>query len=80
MRSEAEITIFFENENQLNAAIAAIKQEEEFKKRSSSKIIKDANKLIVKIDAEDTVALRATLNTYLRDIQIMENVEKMEEG
>ena len=79
MKSEAEIRIFFENEEQANAAVAAIKHEEDFKKRSDSKVIRGKKTLTIKIDALDLVALRATLNSYLRDIQIIENVEKTED-
>ena len=79
MRSEAEINIFFDSEDETKSTMIALKQEEEFKKRSTSKIIRNGNKLTIRIDASDIVALRATLNSYLRDVQVIENIEKNEE-
>ncbi len=76
MKSKADITIIFPDEKSLDAALAAIRHEEDFKKRSASKVIKRGNELIISIESLDTVSLRAALNAYLRDFQVIENVEK----
>ncbi len=74
MKGKCSITIEFASERCALAAVAALKQEEEFKKRSDSSISVKGKMFFVSIDADDVVALRATVNSYLRALQAMESV------
>ncbi|NVM03203.1 MAG: hypothetical protein HWN67_12755 [Candidatus Helarchaeota archaeon] len=71
-----EIIIDFFNEiiaqiyfNSLNP-----ESDESFSHRSSTKLILMGNKLKISIDARDVTALRATVNSYLNWIKIIEGI------
>ena len=78
MKSRAEIEIDFADEKKAEAALAAMKHEQDFKKRSSSKLIRERNKLRIIVDSSDLVSLRASINSYMRDLQVMEGIEDKE--
>ncbi|MEK6982834.1 MAG: KEOPS complex subunit Pcc1 [Candidatus Micrarchaeota archaeon] len=75
MKNTTQIKIQFKTKEEVSAAVIALKQEEEFSKRATSKISADANTLIVDFESEDIVSLRATINAYLRVLQIAEGIE-----
>ncbi|MBM3229797.1 hypothetical protein FJZ26_05170 [Candidatus Parvarchaeota archaeon] len=56
-------------------ACRALAQETEFKKRSLSSISPKGSKLVIRIKADDVVALRATINSYLRLLSVIESIE-----
>lgn len=65
----------------LNEKIAQIyfnslnpESDESFSHRSSTKLILMGNKLKISIDAKDTTAFRATLNSYINWIKIIEGI------
>ncbi len=74
MKGKCSITIEFPSERDALAAVEALKQEEEFKKRSESFISVNNKSVSVEIRADDSVALRATVNSYLRVLQAIESV------
>ncbi|MFA6531224.1 MAG: KEOPS complex subunit Pcc1 [Candidatus Micrarchaeia archaeon] len=74
IKGKCRIELKFDSEADANAAHAALKQEEEFKKRSDSRVSVSGKSLSVDIDGEDVVALRATANSYLRALQAIESV------
>lgn len=76
MKTSVQMQFVFADSKQSEAALAALRHEEEFKKRCESKVIRNANKLMITIASDDVASLRASLNAYLRDIQIAEGVEK----
>ena len=78
MKSKAELRFYFDNEKKAEAAELALKQEEEFKGRSNSKVIKKGKEIIITVDSDDVVSMRANVNAYLRDLQVIEGVK--EEG
>lgn len=75
MKNTTQIKIHFKTKEEVTAGVTALKQEEEFSKRATSKISTDANTLIVSFESEDIVSLRATINAYLRVLQIAEGIE-----
>ncbi len=53
--------------------ISALEKEGASNARFSSEISAKGDKLVIKIEAEDIVALRATVNSYLRYLQTIES-------
>jgi tRNA threonylcarbamoyladenosine modification (KEOPS) complex Pcc1 subunit len=49
-------------------------------KRSSIKIKEGASRVIVEVEADDATALRASLNTLIRDIQVIEAAKQVSES
>lgn len=58
--------------------IAALKKETASGNRFKSRIFMRGQKLIIEIGAEDLVALRAAVNSYLRYLQAIESVGNFE--
>jgi len=73
MKSETEINVLFKDSKSAKSAVDALKQEGIGKRVKSSLSLK-GNKVKIKINAKDTVALRATVNTYLRSLQVIEKI------
>ncbi|MDD5337602.1 MAG: KEOPS complex subunit Pcc1 [Candidatus ainarchaeum sp.] len=71
MKNSAELIIDVP-EKEAESIIAALKKEDASNKRFSSTISMRAGKLVIKVEAEDMVALRSTLNSYLRYLQTIE--------
>jgi len=76
MKAKAVVRFKFHSKKHLEIVFKAL--EPEIKKpattRSKANLERDATFLVLKVEARDTVALRATLNTYLRLINSMTNV------
>ncbi len=66
-QATATLCLNFGTEKQLNSLLNALKPEAEASPthRSTVKLEKNGRSLTVSVEAEDTVALRATLNAYL---------------
>jgi tRNA threonylcarbamoyladenosine modification (KEOPS) complex Pcc1 subunit len=83
MKAQASVRLKFSDPKQLAAAVAALKPE------VSAPVTHRANVdlqvqdcfLVLTVNAEDTVALRATVNAYLRwiasAVNVLELVERM---
>ena len=76
MKNKAELRLVLKDKEQVEAVLRALAHEEDFKKRSVSIITRNGNEIIIKVESEDVVSLRASLNAYLRDIQVIEGIEK----
>ena len=76
IRASAAINMQFNDEKQIDILLAALSPEAKAPptRRSSVRLAKDGLCLTVTVEAEDTVALRATLNAYLRWINSALNV------
>ena len=74
--AKASIRLKFNDSKQLSTILNAIKPETQTMQttRASVKLEKDDNYLLLSVEAEDTTALRATLNAYLRWINSTLNV------
>lgn len=74
MRNSAEMILEVPAKEAENI-IAALEKESASDRRFSSRIFIKDKKLVIKIEAEDIVALRAAVNSYLRYLQTMESME-----
>ncbi|MFZ0965175.1 MAG: KEOPS complex subunit Pcc1 [Candidatus Bathyarchaeia archaeon] len=74
--SSAIVRLKFPSEEGLEIVFKALKPEVDkpATMRSRAKLEKDDNFLVLKVEARDTVALRAALNAYLRWINSTLNV------
>lgn len=75
-RAQATIRLKFNSEKQLSTLISALTPEANASvtRRANIKLKKDGSELILTVEADDTVALRGTLNAYLRWINSTINV------
>lgn len=76
MGAKASIRLKFSNEKQIDALLSALTPETQVMptKRASVKLAKDGLFLVLSVEAEDTIAIRATINSYLRWISSTINV------
>ena len=78
MLTRAEVTVRFKftSDKDLKALLDALTPEVNASpiRRANVKLEKDGSFLVLTVDAEDTVALRSTLNAYLRWIGSTINV------
>ena len=75
-RAKATVHLKFTSEKQLTTLLNALMPEANAPatRRSAVKLVKDNLFLLLTVEAEDTVALRSTLNAYLRWINSTVNV------
>lgn len=75
-RANANIRLKLRSEEQLTTLLHALDPEAKatVTRRATVKLEKDGLFLVLAVDAEDTVALRSTLNAYLRWISTAINV------
>ena len=76
MKSESVISVEFPDEGSAKAAEKAVSHEGLIGSRSTSDVKRKGKKITVKITAKDAVALRATLNAFMREFQVFESIEK----
>jgi tRNA threonylcarbamoyladenosine modification (KEOPS) complex Pcc1 subunit len=76
MKANAIVRVDLAPENKLMSILEALEPETKnpIGLRSQASIEQEGNHLILKIRAQDSVALRATLNTYLRWMNAILNV------
>jgi tRNA threonylcarbamoyladenosine modification (KEOPS) complex Pcc1 subunit len=76
MKATAVVRLKFPSEKRLGIVFKALEPEVDkpVTMRSRAKLEKEDNFLVLKVEAGDTVALRAALNAYLRWINSMMNV------
>jgi KEOPS complex subunit Pcc1 len=79
MKAKATIYLEFSTEQQAETTLKSLRPETEHQTttRSHTALQKEGKNLILKVEAKDTVALRATLNAYLRWINSILNVLKV---
>jgi tRNA threonylcarbamoyladenosine modification (KEOPS) complex Pcc1 subunit len=76
MKAKAVLRLQFPSEKHLQIAFNALKPETDrpTTTRSKRSLQKDGAFLVLEVEAQDTVALRATLNAYLRWTNSVANV------
>jgi tRNA threonylcarbamoyladenosine modification (KEOPS) complex Pcc1 subunit len=76
MKAKATVRLRFSSEKHLTTLLNALAPEANVPATRRAKTIleKEGTFLVLKVEAKDTVALRATLNAYLRWIGSMMNV------
>ncbi len=78
LKIESTIIVNAKDEQNAIAIVAALKHEEDFKKRSISSLKIEKNKIIINVGGDDVVAVRASLNAYLRDLQVFAGINSIE--
>jgi len=80
--AKADIRLKFINKKQIETLLDALNPEANapVTRRANVKLKKDGLFLAITVEAEDTVALRATLNAYLRWINSTVNVIQLVEN
>lgn len=74
MKASTVITLHFPSKKRLETVLKALKPETETHpstRRSKVKVTSKQNSLILNFEAEDTSALRASINSYLRWIMLI---------
>ena len=76
IRAKATVRLKFSSDKQLTTLLNALMPEANASvtRRSAVKLEKDGLFLVLAVEAEDTVALRSTLNAYLRWVNSAINV------
>jgi len=76
IKAKATVRLKFNSDKQLTTLLNALTPEAnaQVTRRSSVKLVKENSFLSLIVEAEDTVALRSTLNAYLRWINSAINV------
>ena len=79
MKAKATIRLGVASEKQLKTVSSALSPEvnKPVGTRARAKLEEDGVFLVLKVEAENTVALRSTLNAYLRWISSIRNVMKV---
>ena len=79
MKAKATIRLGFPSEKQLKTVSSALLPEVNrlVGTRAHAELEEDGVFLVLKVEAENTVALRSTLNAYLRWISSVRNVMKV---
>jgi tRNA threonylcarbamoyladenosine modification (KEOPS) complex Pcc1 subunit len=81
MKAKASVRLRFSSEKQLTTLLNALAPEANrpVNLRARAALDRDGNFLVLKVEAKDTVALRAALNAYLRwigsTVKVLEVVE-----
>lgn len=83
MKAEATIRLRLSSEKQLTTLLEALRPEanKHSSLRTKAVLEREGNVVVLKVEAEDTVALRAALNAYLRwvgsTIKVIEIVKQV---
>lgn len=72
----ANLSLSFQSEKSAKAAYDSLLAEADFSHRGGSKVALSGKTVRVEINADDPVSLRASLNSYLRLMQIIKTLEK----
>lgn len=76
MKAEGSISIEFPDADSAKSAEKAVSHEGIVGSRSASEIKRDGKKITVRIQADDAVALRATINAFMREFQVFGDISK----
>ena len=82
MKAKATVRLRFSSEKQLNAVVDALSPEVSKPIAGRAKVVleRQENFLVLQVEARDTVALRSTLNAFLRWVGSVVNVVDVLEG
>ena len=81
MKTQAIICLSFSSEKQMKVVLEALKPETKTSatRRSKVQIKSEGNKLTLKFKSRDTSALRAAINSYLRQVSMLVDLLKLVE-
>ena len=72
----ATLRLNFQSDSSAKAAYRSLLQEADFSHRGGSKVKMQGKSVVVEIQADDPVSLRASMNSYLRLMHIIKSVEQ----
>ncbi len=76
MKAESVIEVEFPDEDSARAAEKAVSHEGAVGSRAKSGVERRGRRITVRVAADDVVALRATVNAFLREFQVFEGIAK----
>jgi tRNA threonylcarbamoyladenosine modification (KEOPS) complex Pcc1 subunit len=76
VKGKASLSLTFGSSKQAQAAYDALLAEADFSHRGGSKVSKKGTSVLVDIAADDPVSLRASLNSYLRLMHIIKELDE----
>jgi tRNA threonylcarbamoyladenosine modification (KEOPS) complex Pcc1 subunit len=76
-KADCTLTVHFESAEEARQAGLILQRETSFRKRGSAEVRIKNRSLTIVIQADDIVAMRATLNTYLRHLQVVGAVSEI---
>lgn len=76
MKAKCSMEFFFPDAGRADAAAKAVSHEGDVGNRSTVKITRNGASLVLDVEAQDVVALRATANAFLRALQVFEGVKE----
>ena len=76
VKGEASFSLHFSAPKYAKAAYDALLAEADFSHRGGSKVFRSGNSVRVEIKADDPVSLRASINSYLRLMQIIKTLDQ----
>lgn len=76
IRASAEIRLSFPSGSSAKAAYNALLSEADFAHRGGSSVHLDGKAVRVQIESEDPVSLRASINSYLRLMHIIKDIDE----
>ena len=76
VKGEASFRLTFASERSAKAAYDALLAEADFSHRGGSSVSLEGKSVCVEIKADDPVSLRASINSYLRLMQIIKTLEQ----
>jgi tRNA threonylcarbamoyladenosine modification (KEOPS) complex Pcc1 subunit len=81
MKTQAIVCLSFSSEKQIKVVLEALKPETKTPatRRSKVQIKSEGNKLTLNFKAKDTSALRAAINSYLRQVNMLVDLLKLVE-
>ena len=78
LKARCVFEALFKDGRSAKAALASISHEKDVGSRSSAKAAVSGNVLQITIEADDIVALRASMNAHLRALAVFEGIENLE--
>ncbi|MEM4165901.1 MAG: KEOPS complex subunit Pcc1 [Candidatus Bilamarchaeaceae archaeon] len=75
MRYSSEIKVLCSDEEEANNIMASISHEGKGSDRATARVSRKGKEISINIVSADATALRAFINSFLRDLQAIEGVE-----
>ena len=76
MKGKCTLSVGFPDGASAEAAAKAVSHERDVGSRSRAEISANGKTLEISMEADDVTAMRASLNAYLRALQVFEGLEK----
>ena len=78
MKARCRMEVEFPDGAAAKAAADGLSHEKDIGERSKTEYVRDGQRLIITIESDDVVALRAAANACMRALSVFEQIEKEE--